>query len=86
MWLRRIAINHQLLRKHKINTDLLELIIKNNFGQKEFFINKAIGWSLCDYSKTNPKWGRNFIKENKGLMLELSVRETSKYIKKNKKQ
>lgn len=28
----------------------------------EFFINKAIGWSLRDYSKTNPDWVRAFLK------------------------
>jgi len=32
---------------------------------KEFFINKAIGWSLRDYSKVNPKWVKDFIAENK---------------------
>lgn len=53
-WLRRIAIDHQLLRKDKTNKDLLEQIIKNNLNQNEFFINKAIGRSLRDYSKTNP--------------------------------
>ena len=45
IWLRRIAIDHQLLRKEKTNTELLEKILKNNLGQAEFFINKAIGWA-----------------------------------------
>ena len=45
-WLRRIAIDHQLMRKEKTDTDLLEKVILNNLGQSEFFINKAIGWSL----------------------------------------
>ena len=44
-WVRRIAIDHQLCRKEKTNTELLEKIIVNNFGSNEFFINKAIGWS-----------------------------------------
>lgn len=80
IWLRRIAIDHQILRKEKTNTELLEKIIINNFNQKEFFINKAIGWSLRDYSKTNPKWVRNFIKRHKNSMNNLSIREASKYI------
>lgn len=79
-WLRRIAIDHQLLRKEKTNTDLLEQIIINNFGQSEFFINKAIGWSLREYSKTNPKWVRGFIAKHKNKMAALSIREASKYI------
>lgn len=53
-WVRRVAIDHQLCRKEKTNKELLEKIIVNNFGSKEFFINKAIGWALRDYSKTNP--------------------------------
>lgn len=52
-WVRRIAIDHQLCRKERTNTELLEKILVNNFGSSEFFINKAIGWSLRDYSKTN---------------------------------
>ena len=80
IWLRRIAIDHQLLRKEKTNAELLEKIIKNNFGQTEFFINKAIGWALRDYSKTNPKWVRDFIEKNKDKMAKLSIKEGSKYI------
>ena len=48
--------------------------------EKEFFINKAIGWSLRDYSKTNTKWVRDFIKRHKNSMNNLSIREASKYI------
>ena len=80
IWLRRIAIDHQLLRKEKTNTELLEKILKNNLGQAEFFINKAIGWALRDYSKTNPEWVKNFIEKNKEKMTKLSIREASKYL------
>lgn len=80
IWLRRIAIDHQLLRKEKTNTELLEKILENNFGQTEFFINKAIGWALRDYSKTNPDWVRKFIEKNKDKMAKLSMKEGSKYI------
>lgn len=80
IWLRRIAIDHQLLRKEKTNTELLEKILKNNLGQTEFFINKAIGWALRDYSKTNPEWVKNFIEKNKEKMAKLSIKEASKYL------
>lgn len=79
-WVRRIAIDHQLLRKDKTNTVLLEKIIVNNLGSDEFFINKAIGWSLRDYSKTNPEWVRNFIERYRNRMDKLSIREAGKYI------
>ena len=80
IWLRRIAIDHQLLRKEKTNTELLEKILKNNLGQNEFFINKAIGWALRDYSKISPEWVKNFIEKNKENMAKLSIKEASKYL------
>ncbi|MDE7380643.1 MAG: DNA alkylation repair protein [Muribaculaceae bacterium] len=79
-WVRRIAIDHQLCRKEQTNTELLEKIIVNNFGSHEFFINKAIGWSLRDYSKANPEWVRKFIERHKDNMAPLSIKEASKYI------
>ena len=79
-WLRRAAIDHQLARKEKTDAGLLERIIMNNLGQKEFFINKAIGWSLRDYSKVNPDWVRAFIENHRDELSSLSIREGSKYI------
>lgn len=79
-WVRRTAIDHQLCRKDKTDTELLEKILVNNFGSDEFFINKAIGWSLRDYSKTNPEWVRAFIDRYKSRMSPLSIREASKYV------
>lgn len=80
IWLRRIAINHQRKRKDKTDTALLEEIIRNNLGSDEFFINKAIGWSLREYSKTDPVWVRDFLDRYRGRLARLSVREGSKYI------
>ena len=80
IWLRRLAINHQLLRKEETDTELLENILVNNLGQTEFFINKAIGWALRDYSKTNPDWVRDFIERYRAEMVALSIREGSKYL------
>jgi 3-methyladenine DNA glycosylase AlkD len=79
-WLRRIAIDHQLMRKDKTDAELLGNIIKNNLNQTEFFINKAIGWALRQYARTNPDWVREFIAENRDGMSKLSVREASKYL------
>ena len=79
-WIRRLAIDHQLGRKEKTNAELLKQIIINNLGSDEFFINKAIGWSLRDYSKTNPKWVKEFISKYKDKMDKLSIKEASKYI------
>ena len=80
IWLRRLAIEHQLLRKDQTDQHLLEQILVNNLNQTEFFINKAIGWALRDYSKTNPEWVENFIRQHHGKMAPLSIREASKYL------
>lgn len=80
IWLRRVAIDHQLLRKENTDEQLLEKILINNLNHKEFFVNKAIGWALRDYSKTNPQWVRNFIEVHKENMASLSIREASKYL------
>ena len=79
-WLRRIAIDHQLLQKEKTDIVLLEKILVNNLNQPEFFITKAIGWSLRDYSKTNPHWVQDFLGKYQHKMASLSIREASKYL------
>ena len=80
IWLRRVAILYQLSLKDKVDEQILDNILVNNLGDNEFFINKAIGWALRDYSKFNPEWVREFIKKNRDNMANLSIREASKYI------
>ena len=80
IWLRRVAILYQLSLKDKVDEIILDKILVNNLGDNEFFINKAVGWALRDYSKFNPEWVREFIKKNKDNMANLSIREASKYI------
>ena len=80
IWIKRTAIEHQLNLKDKTDYELLEKIIVNNFGTDEFFINKAIGWALREYSKTNSTWVKEFINRYKNQMSDLSIKEASKYI------
>ena len=79
-WIRRMAIDHQLNYRDKTDTTLLAAIIENNFGQTEFFINKAIGWALREYSKTDPRWVREFLARHAERLSPLSLREAGKYI------
>lgn len=80
IWKKRAAIDHQLCLKDQTDAPLLEQIILNSFGSDEFFVNKAIGWALRDYSKTNPAWVADFIRKYKDKMNRLSIKEASKYI------
>lgn len=79
LWLRRTAILFQLKYKSETDDKLLYRYIRQNKDSKEFFIQKAIGWALREYSKTNPESVKQFITENK--LAKLSVREGSKYLK-----
>lgn len=80
LWVKRITLEFQLLLKKQTDTKLLAKIIINNFGSDEFFINKAIGWALRDYSKTDPKWVAEFIATYGNDLSALSIREGSKYL------
>lgn len=69
MWLNRVAIIFQLKYKTETNLKLLSKAINSLKYKDEFFIQKAIGWALREYSKANPDWVDHFIEENgiKGL-------------------
>ncbi|MEZ2414711.1 DNA alkylation repair protein [Muriicola sp. E247] len=61
MWLQRSVLLFQLKYKDSLDTDFLADTIHSLTGSEEFFINKAIGWILREYSKTNPQWVRQFV-------------------------
>ncbi|TNE73438.1 DNA alkylation repair protein [bacterium] len=79
MWLNRTAIIFQLKFKEKLDTDLLADLIAQHSGSKEFFIQKAIGWILREYSKTNPVWVRQFVESHP--LKPLSAREALRLMK-----
>lgn len=81
LWVRRSAILHQLSFKNQTDVPLLEEIILNNLGTREFFINKAIGWSLRQYAYTDPLWVSQFLENHRQQLSNLSVREASKHLK-----
>lgn len=81
MWIRRVSIDYQQRYKENTNKELLMKIIINNLGSDEFFINKAIGWSLREYSKVNPVWVKEFIDKYSTQLNKLSIKEASKYLK-----
>jgi len=78
-WLRRTTILFQLGYKHDTDFDLLCEIICENLGSKEFFINKAIGWSLRQYARIDPKAVKKFVNATKDLN-PLSRREAMKHL------
>ena len=79
VWLQRSALLFQLKYKATLDTDLLDFTINSLLDTKEFFINKAIGWILREYSKSNPQWVINFVEKTK--LSALSKREGLRLIK-----
>ena len=77
-WLRRSCLIFQLRYKSQTNFELLKSLILEFKDEKEFFIQKAIGWSLREYAKTNPVSVRNFVEES-GIQ-GLAKREALKHI------
>ncbi len=78
IWLNRTAILFQLKYKENTNFELLKSNIRHHSHQKEFFIKKAIGWALREYSKRSPSAVIKFMEENE--LQNLSISEASKYL------
>jgi 3-methyladenine DNA glycosylase AlkD len=80
MWLRRTSIIFQLGYKQRTDVAILVDHIEKNLGSKEFFINKAIGWALREYAKTDAKFVRDYVERMNGKLHTLSVREAVKHL------
>ncbi len=78
LWLQRSAILYQLKYREKTDWPLLQSYILQVAGSKEFFLEKASGWALREYSKKYPDLVAEFIQNNK--LPRLTVREAVKYL------
>ena len=82
-WLRRTTLLFQLHYKANTDTDLLFALIRENLDSDEFFIQKAIGWALREYSKTDATAVTKFVAVTP--LAPLSAREALKWLKAQKK-
>ncbi|MEU8759375.1 DNA alkylation repair protein [Streptomyces sp. NPDC048659] len=78
LWVARTAILHQLRFKEATDTERLFSYCLLRSGHPDFFIRKAIGWSLREYAKTDPAEVRAFVAQNTSRLSPLSVREALK--------
>ncbi|ELU03766.1 hypothetical protein CAPTEDRAFT_192334 [Capitella teleta] len=79
LWLRRSAIIHQLNFKELTDCEMLFRFCSQRSHEKEFFIQKAIGWALRQCHRINPHAVQNYVENNKSKLAKLSVREALKY-------
>ena len=77
MWLQRSALIFQLRYRARTDEKLLHHNILQLASSKEFFIQKAIGWSLRQYARTNPSAVQNFVATH--ALPPLSRREALKH-------
>lgn len=78
MWLRRSCLIFQLKYYAETDFDLMKDLINQFKHEKEFFIQKAIGWCLRQYAKTEPDLVKIFVEES-GIQ-GLAKREALKHI------
>lgn len=80
LWLQRSCLIHQLRYNKAADQDLLFELCERLSGNPDFFIRKAIGWSLRQYSKVAPMAVIEFV--NSHEMSNLSRKEALKVINK----
>lgn len=79
LWKQRTALIFQLGYRHHTDWDLLGELCLQFSGSKEFFIQKAMGWALRQYARTNPQAVKSFVSANQ--LPALTVREATKHLK-----
>jgi 3-methyladenine DNA glycosylase AlkD len=80
IWLARTAILHQLGYKSATDADRLFSHCLRRAGDPEFFVRKAIGWALREYSKTDGPAVRRFVRDHRSELSGLSQREGLKWL------
>ena len=80
LWVRRIAMIHQLGWRLDTDTDRLFGYAETLAPESDFFIRKAIGWALRDYARWNPQAVRDFVVAMGGRLSPLSAREATRRI------
>ena len=80
IWRRRTSILAQLKFKADTDADLLFALIEPSLAEKEFFLRKAIGWALREYSKTRPEAVTDYVAANHRRLSPLSRREAMRAI------
>lgn len=79
LWVRRIAMLHQLGWREQLDEDRLYSYALELAHEKDFFIQKAIGWALRDYARHAPHSVRAFTDKYRGNLSALSYREANKH-------
>jgi 3-methyladenine DNA glycosylase AlkD len=79
-WMRRASLISQipLLKKGQGDPELFFALARVMIEEKEFFIRKAIGWTVRELSKSDPESARDFLLSVRGRASGLTMREGAK--------
>ncbi|MEN3111200.1 DNA alkylation repair protein [Uliginosibacterium paludis] len=80
LWLRRVAILHQLSCADDTDRARLDAILTANLAHTDFFIRKAMGWALREFAYTDPDWVRAWLGAHADEVSGLTRREALKRI------
>lgn len=80
MWVRRASVLSQNHHKKLTDQDQLFEYCLRLCHEKEFFIRKAIGWALREYSYAEPSAVKSFLKKHKNSLSPLSFKEGAKQL------
>jgi 3-methyladenine DNA glycosylase AlkD len=82
LWLRRAALLHQLQWRDRTDASWLFAACLMLAAERDFFIRKAIGWVLREYSKSDADAVRAFVATNTDVLSPLSRREALAWLAK----
>lgn len=80
LWKRRTAILCQLAFKEETDFELLRACIEPSLSSPEFFLQKAVGWALRQYARTDSAEVRRYVRTHRERLSSLSRREALKHI------
>ena len=80
VWVVRTALLHQLAAKEDTDVERLFTYALQRSADTDFFIRKAIGWSLRQYGRTDPTAVKRFVAANEQAFAPLVVREALKHL------
>ena len=80
LWVRRIAMLHQLGWKAQTDQERLFRYALALAPETDFFIRKAIGWALRDHARSQPEAVRNFLAQHENQFSGLTRREAGKHL------
>ncbi len=80
LWVARTALLFQLAAKEETDAERLFTYCLQRSEDKDFFIRKAIGWSLRQYARTDPLAVRKFLEINGERLSPMSIREATKHM------